>query len=267
MLEPLTRSAPAADMASMTRQSVAALVLARDAERDLAACLDSLAWVDRVVVVVDAASVDGTLAVARKSADAVIVRPLEDFSAQRNAGLAEVDADWVLAVDADERVSPGLAAEVRAVINSPDGPDGYRIRRSTTILGRRFRASGMAGYRPLRLFRSRQGRWVGRVHEEVALSGKVGELAEPLDHETLENLGEFLRKLDRYTSMEAADRLATGRRPDPLDLAARPVWTFLKLYLARGGFRDGVEGFLYAALSGLSVLVRHGKHRELRRGA
>ena len=251
-----------------TTSRVAALVLARDAERDLAGCLESLGWVDQVVVVVDAASVDGTLGVARAAADAVIVRALDDFSAQRNAGLDAVDADWVLAVDADERVSPRLAAEIRAATASPHGPDAYRVPRVSTILGRRFRASGTAGDRPLRLFRVGCRRWVGAVHERIEFEGQVGELSGPLLHDTLRDIGEFLRKLDRYTTLEAAERQARGDRPDARDLLARPVATFLKLYLGRGGFRDGVEGFLYAALSGLSVLVRHAKHRELaRRGA
>ncbi len=245
--------------------TLSALVLARDEAVNLPACLDALAWADERIVVVDPASLDDTEAIAGRLADLVLVRPFDDFAAQRNAGLDAATGDWVFAVDADERATPGLAAEIRAAIGHPGGPTGFRVPIRSVILGRPFAHSGTQCDLPLRLFRRDRGRWVGRVHETVALDGPAGTLRSALRHETIPDMQTFLRKLDRYTSLEAAQMLDEGRPPCPSDLALRPAWTFLKLYLAKQGFRDGPEGFVFCALSGVSVGVRHWKHRELAR--
>lgn len=245
--------------------TLSALVLARDEAANLPGCLDALAWADERIVVVDPASVDDTEAIARRLAEIVIVRPFDGFAAQRNAGLDSAAGDWIFAVDADERATPELAVEIRASIAGPDAPDGFRVPIRSAILGRPFAHSGTQCDLPLRLFRRDRGRWVGRVHETVALDGDAGTLRSALRHETIPDIQTFLRKLDRYTSLEAAQMIDAGRPPRPSDLALRPAWTFLKLYLAKQGFRDGPEGFVFCALSGVSVGVRHWKHRELAR--
>lgn len=250
----------------MPEPLLSAVVIARDEAHELAGCLDALAWADERVVVVDAASTDATEAIARAKADRVIVRPFDTFAAQRNAGRAAAIGRWVLAVDADERVTPELAAEIRAVIESPEpGYSGYRVSIRSVLFGRPFVASGTQLDRPLRLFLRERGRWVGAVHETVALDGRIGQLRGVILHHTHESLSVFLSKLDRYTTLEAAELAARGRRPRWFDLTLRPVATFLRLYVARGGFRDGTEGFLFCAMSGVSTLVRNAKLRELTR--
>jgi glycosyltransferase involved in cell wall biosynthesis len=242
---------------------ISALVLARDEAHNLADCLASLDWVDERVVVVDAASRDDTEAIARRLADRVAVRPFGDFAAQRNAALALATGDWVFAVDADERATPGLAAEVRDRTADPAGLHaGYRVPIRSVVLGRAFGYSGTQHDRPLRLFRRDAGHWVGAVHETVELEGTAGRLVNGLSHRTIPDMQTFLAKMDRYTTLEAR-RLAEEGRPCRLvDLTARPVWTFLKLYLGKQGFRDGLEGLAFCALSGVSVGVRHWKQRE-----
>jgi glycosyltransferase involved in cell wall biosynthesis len=250
---------------------ISALVLARDEAANLPGCLASLSWVDERVVVVDSASRDDTLAIAWSLADVVVVRDFDDFAGQRNAGLARVSGDWVFAVDADERATPALAIEVRRALgrNVPsrdpgaeEAPSGYRVPIQSVILGRPFGFSGTQHDRPLRLFRKGAGRWVGAVHETVALRGRVGLLRSALQHRTLPDMQTFLRKLNEYTTLEATKFAREGRSYRSADLTVRPVWTFLKLYLGKQGFRDGLEGFVFCALSGVSVAVRHWKHRE-----
>ncbi len=248
------------------RPRVSALIIARDEAKNLPGCLATLGWVDEVVVVVDPASKDETLEIARRKADVVRVRPFDNFAAQRNAALALASGHWVFAIDADERASPALAAEVRRAIADRNHPHaGYCLPIRSVILGRSFGYSGTQHDRPLRLFRKGLGRWVGSVHETVNLQGTVGQLGEPLRHCTIPNMKVFLRKLDRYTSLAARESLSIGAPLRPLDLVVRPCWTFAKLYLAKQGFRDGPEGFVFCALSGVSVAVRHWKHRELLR--
>src|SRR5262249_55063284 len=148
--------------------------------------------------------------------------------------------------------TPALAAEVRQVLGgspsasqfAPDRdtdtrPAGYRVPIRSVILGRLFGFSGTQHDLPLRLFRREAGRWVGAVHETVDLRGAIGQLRSPLQHRTIPDMRTFLRKLDEYTSLEALKFEHEGRRLRSIDLALRPAWTFLKLYLGKQGFRDG----------------------------
>ncbi len=220
-------------------------------------------WADEIVVVVDRASRDETEAIARRGADRVAVRAFDDFASQRNAALGLASGDWVFAIDADERATPELAAEVRRVTSDPrSSHSGYRVPIRSVILGRPFRFSGTQHDRPLRLFRRGLGRWVGAVHETVDLRGSVGQLSHALQHRTIPDMRTFLRKLDEYTTLEALEFEREGRPYRAADLAIRPAWTFAKLYLGKQGFRDGAEGLAFCALSGVSVAVRQWKYRE-----
>ncbi len=253
-------------MLDQPRPSVSALIVAKDEAHHLADCLSSLAWADETVVVVDAASTDGTEAVALRCASKVIVRPFDDFASQRNAALALASGDWVFAVDADERSTPALAEEVRrSIANDLGRCVGFRVPIRSVVLGRSFRFSGTQHDRPLRLFRRTSGRWVGTVHETVELSGRVEQLASFLTHRTLPDMATFLRKIDHYTTLEARQFHRDGTPFRPIDVTIRPAWVFAKLYFGKQGFRDGLEGLAFCALSGLSVAVRHWKHRELLR--
>lgn len=242
---------------------VSALILAKNEAENLPDCIASVRWADEVIVVVDAASHDETEAIARKLADRAIVRPFDDFASQRNAALDLASGDWVFAIDADERATPELEAEVRRKLNdSSAGLAGYRVPIRSVILGRSFSYSGTQYDLPLRLFRRGLGHWVGAVHETVDLQGDAGQLEQALKHRTIPDMQTFLRKINEYTTLEAIKFEREGRRPHPVDLTLRPAWTFAKLYLGKQGFRDGVEGLAFCALSGFSVAVRHWKHRE-----
>jgi glycosyltransferase involved in cell wall biosynthesis len=246
-----------------TRLSV--LIVAKNEASNLAECLRAASWADERVVVVDAASRDATGETAQALADVVIVRAFDDFASQRNCGLAAATGDWVLSIDADERATPALALEVRRAIGGRANPyRGFRVPIRSVILGRRFSYSGTQHDLPLRLFRRDSGRWVGLVHETVELGGgEVGTLQNALSHHTLPSVAVFLKKLDHYTTLEARSMLGVRTRFRVTDVTLRPVWTFLKLYVFKQGFRDGVEGFMFCALSGVSVAVRAWKHREL----
>jgi glycosyltransferase involved in cell wall biosynthesis len=240
------------------------LVVARNEAANLEECLASARFADERVVVVDAASQDATLEIARRHAEHVSVRAFDNFACQRNAALGLASGDWVLAIDADERITPELAAEIRGRLgDSALVSVGFRVPIRSKVLGRPFRYSGTQEDNPLRLFRRDRGRWTGQVHETVAIDGPIGQMRGVLEHRTLENVRIFLGKIDHYTTLEASDLYASGSRFRLSDLALRPFWTFLKLYLYKQGFRDGAEGLMFCALSGLSVAVRTWKLREL----
>jgi glycosyltransferase involved in cell wall biosynthesis len=246
------------------RPKISALIVAKDEAANLTDCLASLAWADETIVVVDASSRDATEAIARSLATRVLVRSFDDFARQRNASLDLASGDWVFAVDADERATPELADEIRRVLADLSQPQaGFRVPIRSVVLGRPFGYSGTQHDLPLRLFRRDLGRWVGTVHETVDLQGTAGQLDAYLTHRTIADMHIFLKKIDHYTTLEAIKFHREGRPFRLIDLTIRPFWTFAKLYLGKQGFRDGLEGLAFCALSGLSVAVRHWKLREL----
>lgn len=248
----------------MAEPKITALVVARDEEANLPGCLESVGFAHERIVVVDPASKDDTLGVARRLADVAMVRPFDDFASQRNAGLAAASGDWIFSIDADERVTPELTLEINQALSAPSNAfAGYRIPIRSAILGRPFRHSGTRQDLPLRLFRRDRGSWVGRVHETVKLKGEVGRMRNPLDHDTIPDVRVFLRKIEHYTSLEARDLYQAGSRYRTRDLTLRPFWLFLKLYVLKQGFRDGLEGLMFCGLSGVSAAVRTWKLREL----
>lgn len=250
----------------MADPRVSVLILAKNEAENLPHCLASVGWANEVIVVVDRASRDQTELVAQRGADLVALRTFDDFASQRNAALELASGDWIFAIDADERATPELAAEIRRVIADSSSPYvGYRVPIRSIILGRAFRFSGTQHDRPLRLFRRGSGRWVGAVHETVDLRGSAGQLRCHLKHRTIPDMQTFLRKINHYTTLEAIKRRREGLPHHAIDLIVQPPLTFLKLYLGKQGFRDGLEGFVFCALSGLSAGVREWKCRELER--
>jgi glycosyltransferase involved in cell wall biosynthesis len=248
----------------MPEPRLSVLVVAKNEAHNLADCLQAASWAFERVVVVDPLSRDATLEIAQQNAEVVAVRAFDDFASQRNFALGLTSGDWVLSVDADERVTPALAAEIRHVIADPASPyRAFRVPIRSVILGREFCFSGTQHDHPLRLFRRDSGHWVGLVHETVEVTGLSGALQNALQHLTLPNVRVFLHKLDHYTTLEAQGLAGAQRRFRTIDLTLRPLWTFFKLYVFKQGFRDGVEGFMFCALSGVSVAVRAWKHREL----
>ncbi len=258
------RQNPLQPTGNRIRPTLSALVIARNEEVNLPGCLDSLlGLVDEVVVVVDSSSTDQTEAIARRSTPLVRVRCFDRFSSQRNAGLEVATGDWILSIDADERVTPALASEIRSLLLTETvGHSGFRVPIRSVILGRAFGYSGTQLDRPLRLFRRDRGRWTGDVHETVELDGTEGRLSHPLEHRTIPDLHVFLSKINLYTDLEADQAFSDGRRPSFFDLWFRPFWTFAKLYLLRRGILDGEEGFLFCSLSALSAFLREWKLRE-----
>ena len=245
---------------------VSALILAKDEAVNLPNCLETVSWANEVIVVVDRASRDQTEAIAKRGADLVAIRTFDDFANQRNAALELASGEWIFAIDADERATPELASEIRRLISDPDQKHvGFRVPIESVVLGRPFKFSGTQYDRPLRLFKRGHGRWKGAVHETVDLEGTTAMLTNALQHRTIPDMQTFLRKINEYTTLEAIKFIREGRKFRMTDLALRPFWTFAKLYFGKLGFLDGLEGLVFCSLSGVSVGIRHFKHRELMR--
>jgi len=245
--------------------AISAVVLARDEEEDLPECLESLKWADEIVVVVSAESVDKSAEVARRYTDRVLVRPWEGFARTRNWAIEQAAGPWVLMVDADERVTPKLAEEIREAVARP-GPVAYEIPRAFFFCGHRLRHGGCWPDEVLRLFRRDGGRYRERhVHERFEPAGPVGRLREPLLHYGYRDMDEYFEKFSRYAELAALDLWESGRRAR-LRQWLSPGFTFFSRYVLKGGFLDGAPGLVYSALGAAFALARTARLWEMERG-
>ena len=225
------------------------VTLARDEERNIGDCLASLAWADERIVLLDPRTRDRTGELARQAGARVCERPFTNFADQHQAALALASHDWVFSVDADERVTPELAEEVRQVIRQP-GPVGWWVPRHNVIWGRCIRHAGWYPDYQLRLMRRDRARYdpLRQVHELVELDGQAGHLTHPLVHYNYRTVGEFLLKTGRYTALEAEILRQAGVRPRWRSLVGQPAREFWRRYLTLQGYRDGGHGLLLCLL-------------------
>jgi glycosyltransferase involved in cell wall biosynthesis len=233
----------------------------------IADCVRSLTWAEEVIVV-DAASTDGTADVARAAGATVIADATPGIAAQRNAGIQAAQSEWVFALDADERVAPPLAQELARTVAAPRH-DAYRVRRRNQFHGQHLRRGHWGRDWVVRLFR-RDRRFGGATAHPGLLDVRdVGWLTEPLDHSPYRDLAHHLEKLVLYSRMSADDLARSGRRAGWSDLALRPPLRFWRDYLLQGGILDGRIGVLQAGLSAVGVFLKYAFlwEREAKRGA
>ena len=242
---------------------VTATVITCNEAANIKAALESLSWADELIVV-DSESTDDTVAIARQFTDRVIVRAWPGYVAQKNFAAEQASHDWIFSLDADERVSPALASEIRDVLKSGGAAVGYRVPRVTFHLGRWIRSTDWYPDYQLRLYDRRHGRWSGRyVHESVLAAGPVADLRGELLHYAYRDLAHHFQTMDRYTTLAARQMYEDGRRAGWLDLAVHPPAAFLRNYVLRGGFRDGVPGLIVSAMNARYVGLKFAKLWEL----
>ena len=242
----------------MDEARISALVVARDEADRIEACLRSLAWADERLLVVDAATRDATAEKARPLATDVIVREWEGFSATKSFALSRTVHPWVLCIDADERVTPELAASIRAAIADPHGRAGFRLRRRNRYLGRVIRHGTWSHDVVVRLFRREAGRFDDRaVHESVVVEGAVGDLDGFLEHDSYRDLAHHHRKIETWAKRWAAQARSRGKRAGWTDLLLRPPLRLLKGYVWKGGFLDGREGLILAFMDAVYVGMKY----------
>jgi glycosyltransferase involved in cell wall biosynthesis len=230
--------------------SITAAVIARDEETRIGDCLRSIAWADERLVVVDAATSDRTREVALSCGARVAEHPFQSFAAQRERALGLATGEWVLFVDADERVPSALRDEVLAAVGSAGERVGFWIPRHNYLFGRVVRGAGWYPDYQLRLLKRGAARFDPQrvVHEQALLDGPAGHLGNALIHFNYRTLAEFLRKQERYASLEAQRWLATYGRPRLRALLGQPAREFFRRYVRLRGYREGVLGLLLSVL-------------------
>ncbi|MCD6303287.1 MAG: glycosyltransferase family 2 protein [Anaerolineae bacterium] len=233
----------------MSEPRITVAVLARDNEEEIAACLESAAWADERLVVLDARSTDTTAEIARERGAQVVERRFDDFAGQRNYALSLATTEWVLFLDTDERITPALAQEVRRVTTEGDRV-GWWVPRRNLIWGREIRHGGWWPDHQLRLLRIGKARYDPErpVHEVVLLDGPEGYLEEPLIHYNYATVREFTRKQRQYVEYEARILHDRGVHPRLWTYLTQPLREFRRRYLSLQGFKDGFHGLLLCLL-------------------
>jgi glycosyltransferase involved in cell wall biosynthesis len=242
-------------------------VIARDDERCVRRCLASLAWVDECIVVVDERSADATEAIARELGARVFRRPYAGNVEQKNFALEQAKCDWVLSLDADEALSEDLIARIRDRLAGCDaGVAGFEIGRVTFHLERWIRHGDFHPDPQLRVLRRGAGHWSGRnPHGRLAVAGRVERLPGDLQHFSYRDLADQLERIRRFSAIEAREMFATGRRARIRAMALRPPARWLRAYVLKAGFLDGVPGFVIAGMTAFHVFLKYARLWDLER--
>lgn len=246
-------------MTAPPRAPLTVLVTSFNEADNIAACLRSVAWADDVLLV-DSHSTDATRERAAGLATRILSHPYESPARQKNWGLSQARHPWVLILDADERVTPELAAEIRAVLDGPAGPAAFWIRRRNTFLGRPIRFGGWGSDRVIRLCRPDRARYPDvLVHEEMVVDGPVGRLRGRLLHHSVRALAQYGEKMERFSTWWAEDRFSRGKRASAWTVAVHTTGRFLRMYVLQGGFLDGGHGLVVALQGSYSVFLKYAK--------
>ncbi len=249
------------------RAGLSVAVITLNEERNIGGCLDSVTWADEIVVC-DSGSQDRTLEIAAGYGARTFRDPWRGFAGHKNLAVERCGKDWVLVLDADERVPDPLRREIEDVLRAAGPADGYSVGRRNYFLGAWIRHGGWYPDRTVRLFRNGRGRFQPRaVHECVEVAGAVGALREPLDHHTYVSVNDFLQRMARYADLAGGEMYAAGKRCGVVDVTLRPVWTFLRMYVLQRGCLDGWRGLLLAGLYACYTLAKYAALWEREQGA
>ena len=223
--------------------------------------LISVAFADEIIVI-DSYSTDATVTIAKKYTSHILQRKFDDFSAQKNYALQHATSDWVLFVDADERVTHSLENEIKATLANPKH-GGYKLNFPHFYMNRfLYHHSDTV----LRLVRREGAAFSGSVHEKLQCKGNIGTLKNPMLHYTYKGLHQYITKKESYAWFQAEQRFAKGEKVTWLKLIIKPTYRFFRSYILKGGFRDGIPGLTVATVNAYGVFQRYVKLLLLHKG-
>ncbi len=252
----------------MARQRLSVVVLTRNEADNIAGCLDTVKWADEIIVV-DDDSTDGTAEIARRYTDKVITRSLSgDFSAQRNFGNEAATGDWVIQMDADERVGAALKKKIEDILEYGSEFSAFRFGRINNFCGKFLKYGGADSHRPLRLFKRGEAMFSGgRIHEELETNGPVGDIDASIEHYNFPDISHYISTQNFYTGLEAQaifeKRGVISLKALKKELTAGPLKLFIKIYFKKRGYKDGLHGLIFAALSAWRRFLIYAKYWEI----
>ena len=252
----------------MPNLRLSVVILTRNAEDSVRACLESVKWADEIIIV-DGYSTDGTLDICKGYTDKIILSEFKGFAEERNKGIDKAAGDWILQLDADEVVTPALAEALKESMASPEQYAGYKFRRKNFFLGHPMRYGGWYHY-SAHFFKKGSGRYEGLIHERLKLDGKQGAIEAEIEHRPFSSVAQFISRQNRYTGYEARDILnekgVLSKRAVMGNLYLKPVKLFWKFYIRKQGFREGMVGFIFSALFSYVHFMKWAKYWELTYG-
>lgn len=252
---------PANSSAAPRLPKLSVILITRNEAENIAACLESVAWADEIIVL-DSGSSDETPAICRRYTPHVSITDWPGFGPQKNRALQQATGEWVLSIDADERVTAALRAEIQQVLAAP-GADAYEMPRLSSYLGQPMRHGGWWPDHVTRLFRRGAARFSdARVHETLLVEGRTGRLSQHLVHHSFRRLEQVIGKMDSYSSAAAASMAERGRSAGLGSAVLHGFFAFLRTYVLRAGFLDGRLGFVLAVSNAEGAYYKYLKLAE-----
>ena len=250
---------------AMDKVPVSVYVLTYNNRRTIEPCLQSLGWAQELVVV-DSFSTDGTYEICQQYTDKIYQRKWSGHRDQYQYAAHQTTRDWMMFVDADEEIPPELAEEIRKVLKErTDDVDGFIAYRRTYYLGRWIRFGGWYPDFEIRLYRRDKGRWEGGLHAKIVVDGRVDSLKNEYLHDTYRNISDQILTIDKYSQIAAEDMIKRGEKFCLLKLLFHPPFRFIKEYLFKSGFRDGLPGLIIIVSTMFYVFIKYAKLWELTR--
>jgi glycosyltransferase involved in cell wall biosynthesis len=244
----------------MNRVPISAVVIAYNDEPNMEACLESVTWADEIIVV-DSFSTDRTAAISERFTDKVFQHAFHGFGRLRNEAITHASHEWIFSLDTDERATPQLRDEIRRTLDEGPSAEAYFVPRKNYFLGRWIKHCGWyPDYRQPQLFRKSRLRYRDElVHESFDLEGRPGYLASPALQYPFRDIDHYLAKQDRYSDLMARRMAEQGRRFSAHQLVSHPCFTFLKMYIGRGGCLDGVPGLILSGLYAYYTFIKYAR--------
>jgi glycosyltransferase involved in cell wall biosynthesis len=248
----------------MDRVLVSVVILTKNEEKNIVACIDSVrGWADEVVVV-DDLSTDQTVAVAQKLADKVLIKKMDIEGTHRNWAYAQVKNDWVFSLDADERATPELGEEIRRALATPSDVVAYSIPRRNYIGTTWVKSSGWYPSAQIKLFRKDKFKFEEvEVHPRAFINGPRVRLTQDIIHYSYKNYEDFLNKLNKQTTLEAKKWIRTGRQMSLGRASWRTIDRLFRKFIGKKGWKDGFTGFMVAFFDSLYQVMSYAKYREM----
>ena len=242
-------------------KNISVIIITKDEEKNISDCLKSVEWADEIIIV-DADSTDKTVELAKKFTEKIFIKKWEGYVPQKKYALSLASNKWVLSVDADERITPELKAEI---INlSPDDFSGYKIRRKNFLLNKEITSCGWGNDYQLRLFEKEKTNMTDRlVHEGFIVDGKVGKLENPMLHYTFSSFSDYFNKINYYTSLKAEELVKQKGKIGGWTIFSHTFSAFFMFFFTKRGFKDGVYGLIISLLHSVSTMLNYIKLWEL----
>jgi glycosyltransferase involved in cell wall biosynthesis len=246
-------------------QKLTAIIPTKNEAHNIVEAIQSVNFADEIIIV-DSFSTDKTLNLAKPRVTRVIQREYENSASQKNWAIPQAKYDWILILDADERVTQSLREEIQQILSNNPKESGFWIYRNNHFMGKKVRFSGWQGDKVIRLFKKNECQYEQKnVHAEISTKGEIGWLKNRIHHNTFMSIQEYLIKIRRYADWQSEDYYHTTNILTPYHFLIKPLARFIKHYFLQLGFLDGFVGLTIASIQAYAVFLRYVKLWKLRR--